>query len=413
MKKEKSSNKQCKLKCGYLSGALRVTTDPEAATAGPRSHILGTIKGLKNNGCIVEPWIFGDRIPTRFQKSGAGNLAEKGGIKTILSDLFRLFLSGLNSLRAYCTLKSKVNFVYERQASLQSLGWLFKKAGIPWVYETNGPFYLEATKDRGSVFFSSIAKKIEKYCYYQADIIVTITPTLKSFLIEDLDIPENKFCLIPNGVDIEFFNPNKFQSSKSAINKEPQENINIGFVGELREKQGIDDLILALDSLKESKDIFTVTLIGDGPYKNGLKYLAKSKNLTDRIKFLGYKNRDLIPKLINDFDIGFVGKKRNKTNMLYDSPLKLYEYLAMAKPAISSKTDDALRVIKEGVTGFLYEPGNIQSLRDVLKEVVEAKDMLSVMGRKARLDVERNHNWQARTKELIERLYLLGVKDVS
>jgi glycosyltransferase involved in cell wall biosynthesis len=192
-----------------------------------------------------------------------------------------------------------------------------------------------------------------------------------------------------------------------------KDKINIGFVGELRKKQGVDDLIMALDRIGELRDIFNVILIGDGPYKSNLKEIVVSKNLNRKIKFLGYKKRDLIPKLINEFDIGFVGKKHNKTNMLYDSPLKMYEYMAMAKPVIASKTDDAMKVIKLGRTGFLYEPGNIQFLADVLEKVILAKRDLKVMGLQARKEVEKNHSWQARTKILLDKLNSLGLLNGS
>ena len=48
---------------GYLSAAPTVSTRPDAASAGPRAHILGVVNGFRALGWEVRPWIAGDRLP--------------------------------------------------------------------------------------------------------------------------------------------------------------------------------------------------------------------------------------------------------------------------------------------------------------------------------------------------------------
>lgn len=45
---------------GYLSGAPRVSTNPEAECGGPRSHVLGVIRAFETLEWEVKPFIVGD-----------------------------------------------------------------------------------------------------------------------------------------------------------------------------------------------------------------------------------------------------------------------------------------------------------------------------------------------------------------
>ena len=45
------------------SAAPTVSTRPDAASAGPRAHILGTVAGFRDLGWEVRSYIAGDRLP--------------------------------------------------------------------------------------------------------------------------------------------------------------------------------------------------------------------------------------------------------------------------------------------------------------------------------------------------------------
>ena len=87
---------------------------------------------------------------------------------------------------------------------------------------------------------------------------------------------------------------------------------------------------------------------------------------------------------------------------MYLSPLKLYEYMAMAKPVIASAFEDAQRIIENGNTGFLFSPGDQTELEKVLTEAYSKKETLPDMGLKARKNIENYHSWTARVAQIIE-----------
>jgi glycosyltransferase involved in cell wall biosynthesis len=86
---------------------------------------------------------------------------------------------------------------------------------------------------------------------------------------------------------------------------------------------------------------------------------------------------------------------------MYLSPLKLYEYMAMAKPVVASAFEDAQRVVQEGETGFLFRAGNKDDLKGALFKVYHLpRTVLPDMGRKARKEIVTNHSWTARVRKM-------------
>jgi glycosyltransferase involved in cell wall biosynthesis len=91
---------------------------------------------------------------------------------------------------------------------------------------------------------------------------------------------------------------------------------------------------------------------------------------------------------------------------MYHSPLKIYEYLAMATPVIASAFADARRATGDGATGWLFAPGDRAGLVDALRRAhaaYSAGDVLPRMGRRARETVVAEHGWPARVETLLAR----------
>jgi glycosyltransferase involved in cell wall biosynthesis len=89
---------------------------------------------------------------------------------------------------------------------------------------------------------------------------------------------------------------------------------------------------------------------------------------------------------------------------MYHSPLKLYEYMAMAKPIVASAFEDAKRTLTEGETGFLFEPGQKEDLKRALRQAYRSRDQLDKMGDRARQMAIAHHSWIARMRDMTDRL---------
>lgn len=86
---------------------------------------------------------------------------------------------------------------------------------------------------------------------------------------------------------------------------------------------------------------------------------------------------------------------------MYHSPLKLYEYMAMAKSVVASSFEDAKRAVRPEETGFLFRAGDKKDLKWALRRAYESRDRLPGMGARAREEVVSKHDWLARVRDII------------
>lgn len=385
------------LRLGFLSGAPRVSTRPEAEASGPRSHVLGVMHGFVQNGFSVEPYIVGDLVPESWIKSSEKKL-ELSPLKRLAADFARLGLGEIHTRRAWKQLGCKCDWVYERFGAFQKMGCHFANRNIPWIVETNAPIFYEAKAERNSIALVNLARRLELSVYRKADILVTITKALKDIIVEAAEIPPEKVVVVPNGVDTQRFDPQSVRPKRFFAGP------TIGFVGALIAWQALDLLIECIADLGSEGIQWHVVIAGSGPMRETWERRVAELGLAGQFAFLGRIPWSEIPALISGFDLGYSGQVSLQVGKMYLSPLKLYEYLAMGKPVIASAFEDASRVIGASETGFLFEGGNKESLKAALRQAWQSHRAWEKMGMNARAQIVREHSWHQRVDAMISEI---------
>jgi glycosyltransferase involved in cell wall biosynthesis len=364
---------------GYLSGAPRVTTRSASDAAGPRAHVLGVIDGFERQGWTVSRYIVGDRMPAVVASDGEA-MIQRGRAWTLAADVARLVMRSRNAADAWVELNDRVDWVYERFALFQSLGRPFARRGIPWVLETNALLTEEASRERSGVVLTGIARRMEREAYRACTALIAISQALADQLVAEMGVPREKIAVVPNGVDVHRFDPARVHPHRFAGA------FTVVFVGSLTSWQGLDVLLRATARV----DGIDVVVAGDGPGRSALGALAEQLGLGARVRFLGRVAPDDVSALIAGAQVCYSG------HSAFRSPLKLYEYMAMGRPVISSAVPDAQAALVEGVSGFLFPPGDVDGLVRALRAAHAARDCLDVMGDRARRDAIARHSWEAR-----------------
>ena len=385
---------------GYLSAAPTVSTRNDAISAGPRAHILGVIQGFEAAGFTVNPFIVGDQLAPSLGKSRIQGILEASKIARYAGDAARLLLGRRNAGRAFDALIGEVDWVYERFATMQVLGRRFKHAGIPWILETQGLFYYETQTERQNVGSASLAKAVEIAAYRDCDALICISEPLKTLLIEECGIAPDKIFVVPNAVDLSRFTP----AGPAASPAPRRDHLTLVFVGGLIEWQALDLLLTALAELRDQGLIIDLRVVGTGAMLKPWQALTNQLGLQDQIQFLGHVAGSDVPAEIAAADLGYAGAKIMAIGAMYHSPIKLYEYMAMAKPVLAAAHDDAKRLVQGQDTGFLFAPENQADLKRCLQQAAASRVELSVMGQKARALIEAEHSWTVRTAGMIASL---------
>lgn len=283
---------------------------------------------------------------------------------------------------------------------------LVKKYGIDYVYAympgigTSLPAMRVKSKHRIKFVldFADLhvfvrPKKIAQSSFEKADKIIAIT----QYLREDLDkkgIDAKKIFIIPNGVELELFNPLKFQ--KDEINKIRDSfgaNKLIVFSGSLQ------DLNMIIDSASEVVSKIKgvkYLIIGDhrDPLRSKLAWeqKVKSKGLEQYFEFLGRKPHEEIPKYLLCADV-CVDSFPNEPYYAAAHPIKLLEYGACEKPVVATRVTETERLVQHGKFGYLANPGNVHEFANYLIELLDSTTLSKRMGEEFAHYVRQHFGW--------------------
>ncbi|WP_462252980.1 glycosyltransferase family 4 protein [Ekhidna sp.] len=379
----------------YVSGAIRVSTNSSSSAGGPRAHILGIINSFKDHGWQVNEFIAGNEISEKILEKDTGSTLKDNVILRMTSDLVRIFLRFAYQVKSKRVLKGEaVDVVYERYAAFQEIGsYIRRKTGAKWILESNGLYYYEAHKERKAIFFHWILKWLEKRAYKKCDFLICVSSHLKDLIVEKLDIDPGKILVVPNGVNTEFFDPEKSERHENKVFK-------VGFIGTLIMYQRLDILIRACVLLKTKGIQINVEIVGDGFELESWRSLARELEVDDYIHFAGKKPWNEVPSIISSFDLGYSVPDPQLAGK-YVSPLKIYEYMAMKVPTLAYPTDDARSLINSH-TGFLVEDLDPQLVADKIEEAM--KSDIKLLGENSRDLILKSHSWNERLGTMLKKI---------
>ncbi|MEI6831364.1 MAG: glycosyltransferase [Candidatus Omnitrophota bacterium] len=213
-----------------------------------------------------------------------------------------------------------------------------------------------------------------------------------SFLKEFLLSFNKHVYHIPSGVDTELFKP-----SAHALNTDK---IIFSWIGTFHKKEYIENIKFALDCFKIIRKDYQFVyfeIAGDGIYKNNLVDMINQYN-DSNISLKAWMDPEHMPDYLNNINIGlFPVVKKNKFN-LAKSPTKLFEYMSMAKPTISSEFGQAEEIIRDNETGLLAS-GQTEFI-SCMRTLIENPELGTDMGKKARIEVENFYSLKILGKNL-------------
>lgn len=137
-------------------------------------------------------------------------------------------------------------------------------------------------------------------------------------------------------------------------------------------KDGMDILIHAFARIKKDFGEMKLVLIGkdsDENRKGLLLDIIEQLDLEASVIFTGQVDREDMPGLLGNARLLAVAKPDNEQNS-GNFPIKVGEYLATGVPAVLTKVGEIPDFIKDGETGFLAEPGSVESFYDKMLEAL-------------------------------------------
>jgi glycosyltransferase involved in cell wall biosynthesis len=193
-----------------------------------------------------------------------------------------------------------------------------------------------------------IVKITERISCSFADHIITVTEGCKEKLVQR-GVPTHKITLILNTVNEDIFkfrNKDKYQQIKQGAK--------IIYPGTVAHRFGVHLIVEAMKFVKDKipGSIFNVYGNYDDSYKSFLTKKIKELELDDNVKLNGELDRDEIPDIVGDSDIGVI-PYLNHLYMHLALPTKACEYAALGIPIVCTQLHTVAITFKENSISFV------------------------------------------------------------
>jgi glycosyltransferase involved in cell wall biosynthesis len=374
------------------------------ATGAEGVHISYIIKGLRELGHQVSVVSPSGHEPG--QTAGNNPYARKKTLKTRLFDglsrilpqfLFELMEIAYNAVasrKLEALLRTqKIDFIYERYAFFMSAGVrLAQKYQIPIIVEVNE---IAGHKRVRKQTFVGQARKRELFVFQKAAAIIVVSEFLREE-ISRLGVDPGKIHVIPNGVDEKEFCPQTVETQDRQTLGIGERTVALGFIGWFVGWHNLELLVDVFGELAANRDVALV-LIGDGALKEKLLAIAQARGVADKLIFTGAVPYREIPAYIAALDICVIPGSNE-----FRSPIKLFEYMAMAKPVVAPRYPPIEAIITQDVDGLLFEANNRESLKMILAEAMADPEKRHRLGVAARQNIMDRHTWLHNAKRVID-----------
>lgn len=212
------------------------------------------------------------------------------------------------------------------------------------------------------------------------------------FLTDYLKKFSSRVHYLPTGVDTGLFSPrpkqdpSKITFSWTGTVYHPEMGENLRF------------LLSCFSAVADHYDNVSLSLAGEGRYLEEIKQEIAGSKHKGKIQVHAWIAPDKVPEHLSQTDIGLLPLIQKTKFNCAKSPTKLFEYMSMAKPTISSDRGEASLVIRDGETGFLARDREEFIAR--MRLLVEDPGLRQRMGNKAREDVEKYYSLKALGEKL-------------
>lgn len=264
-----------------------------------------------------------------------------------------------------------------------------KKKNVPFVYYWTDVWHLFIP----SRLYQPVGEFLERRTLRQADVVIATNKKLWDRLIKMGAHPQ-RTCILRKGVDFNRFNPDLNGSlvrERYGIN---QNDIVLLFVGTLSSFSGLREVALELTKVNDPR--LKLMLVGEGELYGELQMIREEYCLQERLILTGRQPYDDVPSLIAASDICLLPFHYIETTRDI-APMKIYDYMAMKKPVISTKLPGMIAEFGEN-NGVVY----VDKPADIIEKALElaARENLAELGARVREKFVEGYSWDNITAEL-------------
>jgi|TARA_B100002003_G_scaffold179347_1_gene167313 glycosyltransferase involved in cell wall biosynthesis len=346
-------------------------------------HYLATY--LAKNGCKV--WVIytgnnGRQIPSSLSYNAI--FAKHFNVKTINLNIFSVAFQVFKLSR-----KVQLDIIHGNGEETFFLPFIKKITGSKFVLTSHSPFIPQTGLIRALKCPTQMLKRLNFYLLRAAAIRADLLLTYSNFsrrLVEDgiRGKYNNAINTISPGIDPSWF--------KVSVQKKEKIS-NLLYFGRVEHEKGIDILLKSFANVLQKFPDLKLHLIGEGNYMDLSKRLCEELDVSNNVIFYGWKEKDEIQKIMSGCDLCVLPSR------IESFGLTIAESMAAGIPVISTTAGAIPEIMKDGETGLLVPPDDIEALKKAIIYALENRDKMQNRAKTAQEKVKNFFLWDSAAKK--------------
>ena len=227
-------------------------------------------------------------------------------------------------------------------------------------------------------------------CLALSRLVVCVSSDMQAELQALFPRYKNKIRHIANGVDT------IFEKTQAASPETPV--LQLLCIGSLIPRKNFSCVLKALGQSRNREHI-CLTIVGEGPEREGLEVLANELGIHQKVKFLGSVPPEQIADFYHHAHIFII------PSLSEGRPNVLLEAMAASLAILAADIVGIRELIEDGSSGHLFAPNDTARLTQLIDSLIEQPECRHRLGNNARLRIQQeNFTWE-RTAELYYQLY--------
>jgi len=199
----------------------------------------------------------------------------------------------------------------------------------------------------------------------------------------------DRLTVVPNGIDL-----SEFQTG--FVPREPRKGLKIISIARLVPEKRVADALVALARLRRQGLEFEYVAVGEGPERAALELLTRQLGLGDRVAFLGAVPREAVVRELCTSDILVHPSETESFGMA------VAEAMAAQVAVVVARSAGPRDIVDHGVTGFLYEPGDIEALALYVQLLARDPALRRRFGELAYARVLERFSWDVHMSQMLD-----------
>ena len=280
----------------------------------------------------------------------------------------------------------------------------YKLFGVKFIYDQHDlcpELYLCRGKHSRKSIIYYILLLLERISYNIADVVISTNESGKEVAIKrGKKAPESIF-IVRNGPDL-----NKFKKTGNNIKSNKNNDIIVGYLGNMNVHDGVENIILAANEIKNIYKRIEIKfiLIGSGDRQPSLVKMARELGVEDVVTFTGRIPDKKMLSILTNCDICVQPDPDNPLNRL-STMNKVLEYMALEKPIVAFN----LKETKVSCGNSALYADNIYSFIDNIIQLADNNELRKKLGKIGRDRIEKRFSWDYSKEPLLQAYYLCNL----